>query len=339
MKKIIVILTVLLTAAGCGKPAEEAMRGIVLSVDDLESVDWAALAHDSGINTIGTHITPQQVLAFTGSEKGQRFLADCRRYGIAVEHQLHAMSELLPRSLFDVDSTMFRMDSTGRRIADYNCCAHSPAALDTIAANARRYAALLPSDNHRYYFWVDDNKPMCCCPLCRDLSQSEQALIVENSMIRAIREVDPQARLAHLAYIGTMSAPRKVAPADGIFLEFAPFYRVWDRPLREENAFSPRPYGRGITHGDYLRHLRENIEVFGTEDAVILEYWLDASLFSNWKKPAVRIPWHREVFEADLETYASMGLHNVTTFGVYMDSTYFANYPDRGFLREYGTTR
>ena len=202
---------------------------------------------------------------------------------------------------------------------------HSEKALSIIAANATRLAEALRPDNHRYYFWLDDNAPVCYCPLCRPYSPSEQALIVENRMLRAIREVDPDARLAHLAYSHFMDPPVKVKPEEGIFLEFAPIYRSWDVPLTEEDALCPRGYP--VTNGDNLRWLEANLEVFDPADAVVLEYWVDASLFSRWKRPAVELPWHPEVCSSDLATYARYGLRNVTSFAVYMDAEYFQRFP------------
>ena len=116
--------------------------------------------------------------------EGQRFINECQRYGIHIEHQLHAASDLLPRHLFKQDSTMFRMDADGRRCNDVNLCVHSKAALDTAVARALHYARLLPSTN--------------------------------------------------------------------------------------------------------LYYLKENLEVFPVETAVVLEYWIDVSMFSGWKKPAVK---------------------------------------------------
>lgn len=307
------------------------MRGVVLSVEDLESMDWPKLAAENNINTIGTHITPEQVAAFIKSDKGKQFVDDCRKYGIAVEHQLHAMHELLPRSLFSDDSTMFRMNEEGRRIADYNCCVSSSKALDLIAKNAVHYARLLPSANHRYYYWLDDGGPLCMCPECSRYSGSEQALIVENRIIKDLKTYDPQAQLAHLAYHNTLQAPRRVKPEDGIFLEFAPFYRDWQKPLSDVNIS-----GRGMSHEKNLRHLKENLTIFPAETAVVLEYWLDVSLFSNWKKPARKLSWNKEVFESDINTYAELGIKNITSFAVYVDSAYVNKYQDMEFLKEYG---
>jgi hypothetical protein len=243
------------------------------------------------------------------------------------------MAQLLPRELFYEDSTMFRMDESGKRINDCNLCVHSQRALDVVAGNALQSARLRPSDNHRYYFWIDDGMPMCFCPKCSEYSDSEQALIMENAIIKALRSFNPEAQLAHLAYHRTISAPRRVKPETGIFLEFAPFERTWEKPLSDEQAV-----GRtGISHRSYLQNLKENLTVFPVETAVILEYWMDVSLFSNWKKPAVKLPWNKEVFESDIALYASLGIQNITSFAVYVDDKYLADYNnDILFLKDYG---
>ena len=338
MRKSIFLISIILLAS-CGGRQEggelEQMRGVVLTTGDLSSVaEWPRMAAESGINTIGTHITPSEVLAFLATGEGKRFMEDCRRYGICVEHQLHAMSELLPRSLFEDNPQMFRMDSLGMRTPDANCCAHSEEALRIIASNATELARQLRSDNHRYYFWLDDNAPVCCCPLCKDFSPSEQALIIENHMLEAIRTVDPKAKLAHLAYSHFMDPPQKVKPAEGIFLEFAPIYRSWDVPLAEEDSLCPRGYP--VSNGDNLRWLEANLEVFDAEDAVVLEYWLDVSLFSRWKRPGVQLPWHPGVCASDLATYASYGIKHITSFAAWMDSSYFARFPSWKPVQDYG---
>lgn len=84
------------------------------------------------------------------------------------------------------------------------------------------------------------------------------------------------------------------------------------------------------------RMLKANLEVFDVEDAVVLEYWLDVSLFSRWKRPVVELPWHPEVCSSDLATYASYGIHNVTTFAVYMDKEYFERFPSTAPIEQYG---
>jgi hypothetical protein len=325
MAVILLIIAAVMLASACKeKESQFVMRGVVLTSQDISTLDWPRMAHENGINTIGTHVVPGQVAEFIGSEAGRRFLAECKKYNINVEHQLHAMNDLLPRELFETDSMMFRMDKNGRRVKQSNLCIHSQRALDTIAANAVKYARLLPATNNRYYFWIDDAQPMCACSYCSQYSDSEQALIVENSIIKALREVDPQALLAHLAYANTLPAPRKVKPDEGVFLEFAPINRKYEKVLSDESP-------------ELMQYLKDNLEVFPVETAVVLEYWLDVSMFSRWKKPAVKLPWNKAVFEADIDMYAKIGISNITSFAVYIDDMYAKQYGnDLTFLNEYG---
>ena len=309
-------------------------RGIVLSVAELESLNWPRLAKEANLSTIGTHITPSQVASFIGSAKGERFLHQCSELGVQVEHELHAMEDLLPRDLFAKDRNMFRMNESGDRVTDANFCAHSHDAIEIICDNAIQYARILPPSTSRYFFWMDDAKPMCRCPRCRVYSDSDQALILENAMLKALRRNDPRSTLAHLAYLNTLPAPSQVEPAPGIFLEFAPINRSWDHSLRTLEAT-----GRDekTTHGDLLNLLDANLGVFGSEGAQVLEYWLDVSLFSGWKKSAkVKLPWKLDVFRDDIDTYAKRGIRHITSFGVYLDADYLERFGDIGFLTAYG---
>lgn len=330
------VATAAVLMMGCKPQSHYQMKGVILDPTDLTSVEWVKMAAENGINTIGTHMAPgckamcAEISEFILSEKGQAFLAECEKYGIDVEHQLHAMKELLPRELFAEDSTMFRMNEEGRRVADVNCCVHSERALEIIVKNAVEIAKVLRPTNHRYYYWLDDGQPVCQCPECKDFSPSDQALIIENRIIKGLRELDPEAQLAHLAYHNAVQAPRKVKPVDGIFLEFAPYFRSWEHPLTDLEVER-----RGMTHGENLQCLKDNLEVFDPETAIILEYWLDVSLFSRWKKPAVELPWRRDVFLSDIDTFAKMGVKNVTSFALFMDSDYFSKYSTTP-VKEYG---
>jgi hypothetical protein len=303
-------------------------RGIVLLLSDLLSVgDWPERAKKAGLTTIATHFITNprfkhhkmdHLIDFLKSERGQRLREECAKLGIEVEHETHAMSDLLPRSLFKKDHSMFRMDEGGQRTRESNFCAHSSAAITTICENAVKYAQVLKPTTGRYFLWIDDGRPMCRCSKCRVFSDSDQALILENAVVKALRRhVSPNATLAHLAYTNTMQPPTQVKPEPGVFLEFAPIRRSWSHPL------SQREVKRGpLTHGQQLDLLDANLEVFGKDNAQVLEYWLDASMFSGWKRPAKKVPWNREVFLDDLKTYGRRGIHHITSFGAFIDAEY-----------------
>jgi len=304
-------------------------RGVILTTPDLATLDWPRRAAKAGLTTIATHVTPHEVSGFIQSDKGRAFLAECDKAGIAVEHELHAMSDLLPRELFAKDSSMFRMNERGERSPDCNCCIHSRGAVDIICENAVRYAGVLKPTTSRYFYWVDDGGPMCRCPKCRVYSDSEQALILEHEMLRALRKIDGRATLAHLAYARTLEPPVQVKPMPGIFLEFAPIGRTWDEPITRREA-------KDGQHGKYLDALDANLAIFGREGAQVLEYWLDVSLFSSWKRDAKKkLPWRGDVFRHDIAAYASRGIRHVTSFAVYIDADYVRRYGEPP-LEEYG---
>jgi hypothetical protein len=235
------------------------------------------------------------------------------------------MRELLPRALFDSKKELFRLDERGKRTADANLCVHSEAALSLAAEKAVSLARVLNPASRRVFFWGDDGMPWCRCAKCQDYTDSEQALILENYVIQALRVQWPQAQLAHLAYSNTLEPPRKIKPSPGVFLEFAPINRRYDLPYADQDD------GK-----DGLNLLRANLEVFPRETAQVLEYWMDVSRFSRWKKPAVKLPWNRAAFRSDLQTYRKLGISNVTSFGVYIEAEYIRRFGEPPELLEYG---
>jgi hypothetical protein len=300
-------------------------RGVVLVLSDLRTLDWPERAKRARLTTIATHLFPHEVAAFMQKDEGQQFWESCQRLGIQVEHELHAMSDLLPRPLFEKDPSMFPLNDQGQRVRDYNVCVHSAAALDVVAENAVKYTKILRATTHRYFYWIDDGKPMCRCPRCRELTDSDQALLLEHHVLQAIRQVDPQATLGHLAYARTLQPPLTIKPLPGIFLEFAPIERRYDVPFRQRDAAG----SGGLMHGRLLDALDANLAWFGREGAQTLEYWLDLSRFSRWKRENVKpLAWHDDVFRDDLQLYADRGIRHVTTFAAWLDGDYVRRFGD-----------
>lgn len=309
-------------AAAASRPAKAARffhtRGIVLAPKDLDWPLWPQRAAQAELTTIALHdgLSPAAVAAYIRSDAGQRFLAQCRDLGLEVEYELHAMQELLPRDLFDKNPELFRMDDKGARIREYNLCVHAPRALEIACENAVRMAREMRPTTGRYYYWGDDGIVWCRCPKCKSLSDSEQSLMVTNQLWRALKTVDPRAQIAHLAYHNTLEAPRQVRPEPGVFLEFAPIDRKYDVPFESGDPTNKR----------HLESLDANLEIFDRARAQVLEYWMDVSMFSRWKRPAVKLPFNPQVLAADLQTYGSRGIRHVTSFGVYLDSEYVSRF-------------
>jgi hypothetical protein len=302
-------------------------RGVVITPNDVTLGDWQERAKQAQLTTIALHPFPGTVLNFVRTDDGKHFLEKCDRLGLQVEYELHAMRELLPRNLFQKDKSLFRMNEKDERVADANLCVHSTIALDIAAENALNFARSLKPTTGRYFFWGDDEQPWCRCNRCRGLTDSDQALLFENHLIKALRKIDSKASLAHLAYANTQSPPRTVKREPGVFLEYAPIKRRYDIPYKEQTA---------PDHQDALSALDANLKVFPADSAQVLEYWLDVSRFSGWKRPAVKLPWRRDVLESDLATYGSRGIRHVTSFAVYVDANYRRMSGEPDFIQGYG---
>jgi hypothetical protein len=302
---------------------------VVLVPDDLTLADWPERAKAAGLTTIGIHHqnSPRAVIDWIGSDAGRRFLGACGRFGLEVEYELHAMKQLLPRRLLERNPEFFRMDERGHRNPDANLCVDSPNGLDIAAENAVAIAKTLRPTTGRYFYWGDDGKPWCRCSECKGLSDSDQAMLLENHLLSVLRRHDPRASLAHLAYLNSLAPPARVRAQPGVFLEYAPIKRRYDIPYEKQ---------AGPAQADGLGALDANLKVFPADTAQVLEYWLDVSRFSQWKRPAVRLPWRRDVLEADLATYAARGIRHITSFAVYVDADYRRRYGEPGFIREYG---
>jgi hypothetical protein len=321
--------------AAAKKPAPEddtffGIRGVVLLTEDLTLRDWPERAKRAGLTTIALHdgLSARKVERFIQSEEGSRFLERCRQLNLNVEYELHAMSDLLPRDLFARNPDLFRMDEKGERTADANLCVNSGEALQIAAGNAVELARLLRPATGRYFLWGDDARSWCRCSRCRSLTDSDQALVVTNALLHAIQKSDPKATMAHLAYGNTLQPPQTVRPHTGVFVEFAPINRHYTVPVSDR------------TDADNRRHLDAldaNLEYFGRTGSQVLEYWLDVSRFSKWKKPVQKLPFDSRVLAADLEAYGSRNIRSITSFAAYLDADYVEKYgepPLDGYGRE-----
>ena len=232
-----------------------------------------------------------------GAEKGLKF-----------EYEMHAARYLLPASEFENHPEWFRVNEEGVRTPDYNCCASSEEALDYIAEKAAEAAKKLYRNTHRYFFWLDDAKDSAChCEKCRNLSPSDQQMMILNRMLARLREDDPEAELAYLAYFKCIEPPKAVQPAEGIFCEYAPYERDFHKPLREDPQQEP---------------LRNLIACFGPENIKVLDYWYDNSLFSKYKKPPTAFAVDRPVLEADFAFYRSLGIEEIGCFACFLGPDY-----------------
>lgn len=300
-------------------------RGIVIHPYELDDI-WLDTFGKLNLNVLGMHPVGgkdaadslEQLLQQQKDPEFQRLLARARDMGLDIEYEMHALSWLMPRTLYETHPDWFRMDEAGERKNDFNFCPSNEEALDYLTERAAYLAGLLPSTSHRYYFWLDDVAGHTChCEKCAALTPSDQQLLAVNAMLRGIRQTDPEGKLAYIAYFDALEPPTAVKPEPGVFLEYAPFHRsvehtIFD-PGCEKNVHEARP-------------LPALLDFFGREDAQVLDYWLDNSLFSCWVYPPKHLTVHPEVIRQDVAWYASLGIDSVTTFGCFLGADYRALY-------------
>ena len=307
----------------CRMTVAAELRGVVVYPDDITSLgleEWTRRIDAAGLNVIGLHAAtvndPIDTLeAFIRSSLGRGFLRLCEEKHVAVEYELHALETLLPRSLFAAHPEYFRMTEAGERVADYNLCFSSAEAVEAIRPQLERLLEWMKPSSHRYFLWPDDKQERYChCPQCQGLTPSEQTLLFENRLLALLREYDPQATLAHLAYHETLPAPRQLRAAEGVFLEYAPILRDYAQALPPAE----------------LDALKDNLLSFPGHSQHILEYWLDESMQSRWHKDAlVPLAFEPAQCTRDLALYRSLGARDFTTFATWLNGNY---------VREYGPT-
>ena len=254
-----------------------------------------------------------ELLELSKTKEFQKKLEKVRSFGIKIEYEVHALSWLVERGLFEKNPGWFRFGKNGRT-PDFHMCASNEAALEHLSERAELLAKLLPSDTGRYHFWIDDTKDGACeCGSCAGLSPSDQALRIYNAILRGIKRYDSGASGCYLAYYNTLSVPEKVRPDAGIFLEFAPITR--DTKKRLDDPESP-------VNKAELSNIAPLLDFFGKENSQALEYHIDNSLFSNWKKPPKKLTIDKNVIKSDIKLYERLGFSMMTSFGCFLSDDY-----------------
>jgi len=303
-------------------------RGVLPIPGDF-SLDWIQMAKDSEINLIGLHMRQplNDLLPFIESPEGKAAVERAISFGMDVECEIHAASLLLPREHFEKHPDWFRMDVYGARQQKGNFCPANRDAMTLVCDNAKELVRKFVTTTHRHYLWPDDGTHgWCHCPECCHLSDSDQNVLVMNALLAAIREVDSRATLSCLCYHDTLDPPERIEPADGLFLEWAPIRRCYRHAINDANC---------AVNARHLAGLKKLLEVFDPADAQILEYWINANLFSRWGKEPVKVPFIPEVMEADVAEYTSLGAKSITTFVGGLDADYVAEFGEPP-VSEYG---
>lgn len=293
--------------------------GLIAHPEELTKGEIAAF-RAAGADVLGLHpvggnkatSSLENLLIWLKTDKGRRLLSYARSLGLEIEYEMHAASFLVPREMFSSHPEYFR-EANGVRTNDYNFCVSSDEMLRTVANRAAELVSKLDYSSHDYYLWLDDaENSRCECEKCRTLSASDQSLIVANAIADELRRFDSSARVCYLAYLGTLTPPKSVKPAPGVFLEYAPMKRDRSIPVWEDETVK--------------RELDALFTVFDPGEAKILEYWYDNSMSSNWKKPPKKFTPDNERIAKEIDFYRSLGVGNVTSFACYLGADYEALY-------------
>lgn len=291
---------------------------LIIHPDELNK-RWVDYAIKNEINVIGihsvgncqAHLNLENDLKLFETQEYKSAVDYAKSHGIEIEYELHAVSYLLPRELFLTNPEYFRADENGNRVEQSNFCASSEQALEIIADNAVKLVKKLYGSSSNYFLWTDDIKGAYCkCEKCKNLSPSDQNLILMNAIIKKLKKEDENAKLAFLAYYDTVDLPKTVKPEDGIFLEYAPYERDLYAPAR-------------IMKESEIEKIKKLISFFGKKDSHLLEYWFDNSYFSGYKKPPKKLIVNNEEVSKDVEFYLNLGFENVSSFACFLGEDYF----------------
>ncbi len=293
---------------------------ILIHPEEL-SLKWINRMKSAGIHKIGIHPVggkeaPRslgRLLDQLQDTSFRQLLDDAADQGLEIEYELHAAGYLLDRTLFEEHPNYFRMNADGVRTSDYNFCVSNQEGMTLLAEHAADLAGKLYRSCQSFAFWMDDGRDTFChCPSCQRFTASEQQLLAVNTMLKNIRNRFPDAQMPYLAYFGCVEPPRKVRPAEGVFLEYAPFEKYVSATDQSKQEL--------ILHEEDM--ILPLLECFGRSDAKVLEYWYDNSLFSDWKKPPKRLELNREAIKNDICRYYSQGFSGIATFGCFLGADY-----------------
>lgn len=263
--------------------------------------------HPAGGET--AHESLMNMLLMFEDEKFLKLIDYIKDSGMEVEYEMHAASFLLPRNLFDTHPEYFRFDGE-KRVKELNFCVSNQEAVDICVKNAVNLIKKLYKSNPVYYIWLDDVEGKSCkCEKCREMSPSVQQLKIMNLILKEIKKEIPSARLAYLAYHDTMEVPKGEKAEEGIFLEYAPIERNFEKGAS------------GMTEEEKEK-LNKLIEFFGRESASVLEYWYDNSFLSKWKKPPLKFIPDNEIIKKDIAFYKNLGFDDIGSFACFLGDDY-----------------
>lgn len=284
---------------------------------DEVSKTWIDRMADAGVTVLGIHPAGGKkavdsltdLLQRVNTPEFRELIDYAKDRGLEIEYEFHAAGYLLPRALFAAHPEYFRVDAEGNRTPDWNFCVSNKEALEQVTERAMEVIKSLYGSRPYYYLWLDDKRGSHChCEKCSAYSCSDQQMLVINAIAEKLEKWNPAAKIAYLAYCDSVLPPA-IKPHGNVFVEYAPFekYVSRDKPERirmEQEAF------------DQL------LQVFGTKDLKILEYWYDNSMYSGWKKPPKEFFLDRVAMDRDIAGYKKNGAQQIASFACFLGPDY-----------------
>ena len=130
-----------------------------------------------------------------------------------------------------------------------------------------------------------------------------------NAIVRKLREKDPNAKMAYLAYYDSVEVPLKAKPEKGIFLEYAPYERNLFLPANQMNEVE-------------IEKVKRLLTFFGKKNSCVLEYWYDNSYFSGYKKRPKKLKVNNATIKEDLKFYLDLGFEQISSFACFLGEDY-----------------
>lgn len=291
------------------------ITSLLIHPDELTKT-WIDRMADNAITVLGIHPVGGEkavdslvaLLEKMETPEFKELIDYAKSRGLQIEYEFHAAGYLLPRTLFERYPEYFRVNADGMRTPDWNFCVSSKEAMELVTERAMQVIKSLYGSRPYYYLWLDDRRDSRChCEKCKNLTGSDQQMLVINAIAERLKKWNPEAKVAYLAYFDRVIPPT-VKPKSNVFVEYAPFEKYVSKDKEkirlEQEAFE------------------QLIKVFGNKDMKILEYWYDNSMFSNWTKPPKEYFLDRAAMDQDIASYKSRGAEQIASFACYLGPDY-----------------
>ncbi len=255
--------------------------------------DWIDFAAKARLNRMAFHYTWPALDWYINLRS--ELLPELRKRGMEIEVAGHFLSTFLPRTLFTAHPDWFRLNEAGQRMNDFNFNPFNLEALDNLASGAVKYLLQMP-EAKLFHLWADDIEGGGWShePGKEAYTPSDQALLVCNYLVKALRRGLPEANLAFLAYHDTVYPPRVVKPEAGLIYFYAPRERCYAHGLDDPQCPLNQKYSQALERG---------LPAFGRRNSEVFEYYVDQILYENMTNPPLP-----KVLSADVRYYHRLGI-------------------------------